>query len=67
MLLKILLSVEIAPLTDISKPKYQSSPLELRSKSSVHYPLPTRSVREDTLVGVCVCVLALNRLIANFN
>ena len=31
------------------------------------YPSPMHSVCKDTLVGVCVCVLALNRLIANFN
>ena len=30
-----------------------------------NYPLPTLRVGEDMLVGVCV--LALNRLIANFN
>ena len=37
----------------------------------IYYPSPTHSVCEDTLVGacvsVCVCVIALNRLIANFN
>ena len=32
-----------------------------------NYPSPTLRVGEDTLVGVCVSVLALNRLIANFN
>ena len=33
------------------------------------YPSPTCSICEDTLVVpcVCVCVLALNGLIANFN
>ena len=36
---------------------------------SYSYPLPTHSVCKDTLVGACVsvCVLACNRLIANFN
>ena len=33
----------------------------------INYPSPTRSVCEDTLVVPFVCVLALNRLIANFN
>ena len=37
--------------------------------STCYYPSPAHSVCEDTLVGECVsvCVLALNRLIANFN
>ena len=33
----------------------------------IYYPSPMRSVCEDTVVGKCVSVLALNRLIANFN
>ena len=32
-----------------------------------YYPSPTHSISEDTVVDVCVSVLALNRLIANYN